>query len=168
MRAVSDPPHDAVSEAHRLYGDRVYRFLLRRTGNHRDAEDLAQRVFLEAAAALERAQPASTLAWLYTVAQRRFIDEVRRRKTEADAAAKDRPPLPSEFTYGASAARAIKGAIQSLDQVSRDVVVMKLLEGRAFKEIAARIGSTEAAAKMRYSRALREVQAQLEAEGFRE
>ena len=44
---------------------------------------------------------------------------------------------------------------------------MKLLEGRPFAEIARTIGTSEAAAKMRYSRALAALRVYLEAEGIR-
>jgi DNA-directed RNA polymerase specialized sigma24 family protein len=56
----------------------VYRYLRRRTGDHERAEDLTQQVFADAVASL-RATQSPSLAWLYTVAQRRFVDEVRRR-----------------------------------------------------------------------------------------
>ena len=59
----------------RHYGD-VYRYLRRRTGDHHEAEELTQRVFADAAASLDGAE--TPLAWLYTVARRRFADQARR------------------------------------------------------------------------------------------
>jgi len=157
---------DPVAEAYREHGGRVYRFLLRRTGDHHQAEELAQRVFADAAASLAKARPDSVLGWLYAVAEGRFVDELRRRRLAADLPAD--PPRPaSELDYGPAAARAIKRSIDRLNAASREVVVMKLLEGRPFAEIARAVSTSEAAAKMRYSRALRELRAFLEAEGIR-
>lgn len=156
---------DPVAEAYRQHGGRVYRFLLRRTGDHHQAEELAQRVFADAAASLAKAQPDSVLGWLYAVAERRFVDELRRRRL-AGALPADPPRPATELDYGPEAARAIKRSIGRLDAAAREVVVMKLLEGRPFAEIGRALGITEAAAKMRYSRALRELRALLEVEGF--
>ena len=54
----------------------------RKTGDPDRAEDLAQEVFADATAALSGGDfvPDSMLAWLYTIAQRRFADEARRRR----------------------------------------------------------------------------------------
>src|SRR5256885_1881660 len=68
---------DAEAVFRRHYGD-VYRFLRRRTRDHHEAEELTQRVFADAAAALGERGPEEPLAWLYTVARRRFADAVRR------------------------------------------------------------------------------------------
>jgi RNA polymerase sigma-70 factor, ECF subfamily len=156
---------DPVAEAYREHG-RVYRFLLRRTGDPHQAEELAQRVFADAAAFLAETRPDSVLGWLYAVAERRFVDELRRRRLAADLPAD--PPRPAtELDYGPAAARAIKRSIFRLDPASREVVVMKLLEGRPFAEIAGALGISEPAAKMRYSRALGQLRAFLEAEGIR-
>ena len=66
--------------AFRRHHAQIYRYLRRRTGDPYRAEDLAQEVFADAAVALSRGErPSSMLAWLYTIAQRRFADEARRR-----------------------------------------------------------------------------------------
>lgn len=161
---VPNEKNDVVADAYRRHGARVYRFLLRRTGNHEEAEELAQRVFADAAASLEKARPDSVLGWLYAVAERRFVDELRRRRLAARLPAPP-PPAPSELDYGPATARAIKEAIAALDEPYRRVVVMKLLEGRPFAEISAALAISEAAAKMRYSRALRELRERLAEEG---
>ena len=155
-----------MEEAYRRHRAQVYRFLLRRTRDHHDAEDLAQRVFADAALALARSRPTSTLAWLYAVAERRFVDEARRRRRAATALANLREPVPAESRYGPEAAKVLRRALERLEEGPRAVVVMKLLEGRSFSEIGARIGTSEAAAKMRFSRAIREVRRFLEEEGL--
>ena len=49
----------------------------------------------------------------------------------------------------------------------RDVVVLKVVEGRRFAEIAAHLGISEEAGRARLSRALRTLRAHLEKEGIR-
>jgi Sigma-70 region 2 len=66
--------------AFRHHHAQIYRYLRRKTGDHDQAEELTQEVFADAAITLSRmdCRPASVLALLYTIAQRRFADEVRR------------------------------------------------------------------------------------------
>ena len=46
----------ALSELYALYFHRVYRYILARTGNTYDAEDLAEEVFMKVLEAIERFQ----------------------------------------------------------------------------------------------------------------
>jgi len=171
FRRVTDKEdHDDLAEhAYRQHYGQVYRFLRRRTGSHHEAEELAQRVFTDAAAALSsRNPPDSLLAWLYAVAERRFVDELRRRKKAKAYLAGQSPEahLRVDPFYGSGVADALRRAIGGLPADQRSVVVMKVFEGRPFGEIASRLGTTEAACKMRFSRAIRQVREQLRQEGF--
>ena len=70
-----------VERAFREHYRHIYRLLLLRTRDPADAEDLAQHVFADATAALanNRRPPDSMRAWLCAIAERRFIDELRRK-----------------------------------------------------------------------------------------
>jgi RNA polymerase sigma factor (sigma-70 family) len=145
----------------RHYGD-VYRFVRRRTSSWADAEDVTAEVFADAAKALDRFEPGATpvLAWLYTVARRRLADEARRR-----SGAPRLIILREEREYGLDVARALRRAIGSLPDTQRSVVVLKLVEGCSFREVAERLEVSEAACKMRFSRALERLREELEKEG---
>jgi RNA polymerase sigma-70 factor (ECF subfamily) len=152
----------------RHYGD-VLRYLRRRTDAF-EAEDVAQAVFADAAEqlpALRHGQP-PVLAWLYTVAQRRLADAARRSArrpvtiTELDAERLTAAPAD----YGGDVARALGEAIAALPAGQREVVVQKLLEGRSFADIAARVGASEGACKMRFARGLEALRGALEREGI--
>jgi RNA polymerase sigma factor (sigma-70 family) len=148
--------------------EQIYRYVRRRSRTVEDAEDVTQQVFADAAAALEpgKAQP-RVLGWLYRVAQRRLADEARRgiRAHELKGKVLDVAPTPAS-AYGRAVARAIGGAIANLPQSQRQVVVMRLLEGRSFGAIAGRLGVTEAAAKMRFVRGLEALRESLRREGI--
>src|SRR5207248_4539147 len=125
-------------------------YLLRKTrGDEERAEDLLQDVFLSASADLER-RPAEApvLAWLYTVAQRRFADDVRRRGRQvATLPLRDEPPRTiAPDGYGTAVARALVIAVRELSAVQQKVFVAKVLEGRPFIEIAGSLGISEGAA----------------------
>jgi DNA-directed RNA polymerase specialized sigma24 family protein len=86
---------DVVERAFRRHYGTVYRYVRRRSRSHEQAEDLTQEVFAAAAAALpsENVGDPPVLAWLYTVAQRRFADEMRRRAHERPVALAPEPAV---------------------------------------------------------------------------
>jgi RNA polymerase sigma-70 factor (ECF subfamily) len=154
---------DAVERAFRRHYGQVYRYIRRRTGDRDRAEDLTQEVFAAAAAALPdfSGRADSALPWLYTVAKRRFIDEVRRQSREG--------PLEEhrgELEYAPQLASTLQSALGRLGRDQQEVLTLKLLRGGSFAEIGRRIGVGEAAAKMRFVRALRALRAELQKEGI--
>jgi RNA polymerase sigma factor (sigma-70 family) len=149
----------------RHYGQ-VYRYLNRRLQDPDRAEELAQEVFAAAAKDLpdeaEGGPPA--LAWLYTVARRRFADEARRRGRERRLVGLLKTGRAAE--YGPQLASDLREALERLANGQREVVVLKLLRGLSFAEIGSELGLSEAAAKMRFVRALRELRADLTERGI--
>src|SRR5436309_8060069 len=72
----------ALSELYTLYFPRVYRYILARTGNSYDAEDLAEEVFMRVLEAIERFQwrEAPFSGWLFRIAANAVISQ-RRKET---------------------------------------------------------------------------------------
>jgi RNA polymerase sigma-70 factor (ECF subfamily) len=158
---------DAAERAFARHYEHVYRYVRRRTRDHHRAEDLTQQVFADAAAGLQES-PSPPLAWLYTVAQRRFADEARRnalaRRVNGLRAVGEEASDARE--YGAEVAATLHSAIDRLAPGQREVVVLKLLRGASFAEIGARLGISTEAAKMRFRRALEALRSELEKEGL--
>jgi RNA polymerase sigma-70 factor (ECF subfamily) len=160
---------ELAASAFRAHYDEVFRFVRRRTTTEDEAAEITQSVFAQAAARLDPVKQGSMplLACLYTVAQRRLVDEARRR-------ARRGTPLPLEAVevasherlYGDEVAHALKAALAALPRPQRDVVVLRLIEGRSFEEIAAQVGSSEGACKMRFLRGLRVVRDIFKGEGI--
>jgi RNA polymerase sigma-70 factor, ECF subfamily len=164
----SDPPGDAAQLAFERYSRHVYRFLLKRTRDHHDAEELTQRVFAEAAEALQRStsRPSNVLAWLYTVAERRFIDETRRRITSRRNLMMLVPPTAApDLAYSDEVVTALRRTISALPDEQRTIVVRKVICGDSFADIAQDLGITVAACKMRLSRAVAQLRRELEDAG---
>jgi RNA polymerase sigma-70 factor (ECF subfamily) len=156
----------AISSYRRHY-DSVYRFIRRRAASSQEAEDLTQDVFEAALAAFadQRLVGEPSLPWLYTVAERRLIGAWRRSlKTESldpdSAAASHRAE-----SYGSRVSETLLVGLRGLPKGQREVVVLKLFQGRAFAEIALRLGISEEACRMRLSRGLATLRDHLEAEG---
>jgi RNA polymerase sigma-70 factor (ECF subfamily) len=162
---------DPVAGAFRRHYAQVYRFLRRRTESDEVAEELAQAVFVHAAERLrhlERHGP-PLLAWLYTVARRRLVDRARASaRGPASIASLDEVrarPVSAELEYGGELAGVLAEAFRDLPEGQRHVVVMRLLEGRSFREIGEHLGATEAACKMRFSRGLEALRTELSRRG---
>ena len=148
---------------------KVFRFVRRRVGSAEDAEDVTQEVFANAAAALNGSAPESpSLAWLYTVARRRIIDQLRR---------PDRSPALSlelvgetaatDHAYGEEVARALDAALASMPEGQRWVVVGRLLRGRSFADLGRELGASEEACRMRFMRGLQHLREEFEKEGLK-
>jgi RNA polymerase sigma-70 factor (ECF subfamily) len=161
--------NDVAERAFRDHYANVVSFLRRRTRTSEEAEELAQAVFVQAAERLTPNGRAPVSAWLYTVARRKLVDEARRR------ARRGGPDVPLDEValaardpqYGTDVAAALRQALEQLSEPQRTVVVGRLIEGKSFAELAAAIGTSEAACKMRFVRGLASVRALFEEEGLK-
>jgi RNA polymerase sigma-70 factor (ECF subfamily) len=153
--------NDVAERAFRRHYDQVYRYVRRRTRDHHRAEELTQQVFADAVVSL-RETGSEPLAWLYTVAKRRFADEARRHRPAPLAV---EPPDRAE--YGPDVADALARALGRLPEGQRQALVLKLLRGARFAEIGKLLGVSEEAAKMRFVRGLQALRAELEQEGIK-
>ena len=158
-----------AESAFREHYGRVYRFVRSRTASDAEAEEIAQTVFAEAAARLDAFKPGASpvLAWLFTVAQRRLIDAARQRCRREQPLSLDVIEVAApEPNYGSEVADALRGALTALPPLQRQAVVLRLINGQSFADVAQRTGSTEAACKMRFTRGIAAVRAHLEREGI--
>lgn len=153
------------------WGDRyqaIYRFMRRRASSREEAEDLTQEVFVAAVRALTEArsnEEVPTLAWLYTVARRRLVDRLRREYRQSVATVSSIAPSPDEPVYGPSVVRPLLEGLRKLEEPQRQVIVLKLFEGRRFAEIAEIVQASEEACRTRFSRGLAALRADLTQKG---
>lgn len=157
---------DAADDAFRRHYEAVYRFVRSRAARH-DAEDLTQDVFVAAVVALGEARVESPppLQWLYTVARRRLVDLARRQRISIPATTHE-PSAESQHAYASRLGESLARAVAGLPKGQREVVLLKLFEGYSLAEAAARLGTSEAACKMRLGRALAQLRARLSEEGL--
>jgi RNA polymerase sigma-70 factor (ECF subfamily) len=155
-------PRDA---AFRRHYKQVFHYLRRRIGNDELAEDLTQDVFLAAAAHLADLDEGRLLSWLYTVAQNRLIDEVRRLRRRPQLVSLELVADRSEFEYRSEVADALRKASLRLSSDERKLIWLRLFGETSFADLATRFGTSEPAIKMRYLRTLRALRAALEREG---
>lgn len=117
-----------------------------------DAEDAAQSAMERALRALGSApEPERVRPWLFTIAQREAITLLRRRRW-GTAAALDEAALPPQSSPEDVAAvrERLAELLEDLRELAprqRDVLVARELGGRSYRDIAADLGTTEAAAQ---------------------
>jgi RNA polymerase sigma factor (sigma-70 family) len=145
MDAVAIPPFEAFYEQHR---DEVFRFLVRRLGRTR-AEDAFQETFLRALRAYPRLEHGTHLrAWILTIAGRIAIDELRRRRNDAE--------LPEPGAPDAQAAYAELAELTGeLPPTERAAVVLRYGYDLDYAQIAAALGSSSDAARQAASSGVR-------------
>lgn len=163
-QACSDP--SAFAPLYERYYDRIYLFLLRRTGNTAIAEDLTSETFIKAMRGLFRYQFRRTpfLAWLYRIAHNTFVSHCRKetvrnlfkieKRKDGTAAEATALPCPSEETEKRLLKETIIRLIKNLKQKDQLLVTLRYFEGMNVREIAQIAGLSEPAARTRLHRAL--------------
>jgi DNA-directed RNA polymerase specialized sigma24 family protein len=129
--------------------------------NRERAEEIDPEIFEAAAGRLpgRRQGDPPALAWLYTVARRRFAAEARRlgRLPKLDPQGSERASLD----YGPFVAMAVRDGLAQLPGGQTQVVVLKLLRGLTFAEVGTEVGLTEAETRTRFTRALEALRGEL-------
>jgi len=123
---------------------RLRRFIRRRVPDPRDAEDILQDVFFALVEANRLLMPIEHVTgWLFRVARNRIADLLRERST-VELELEDLLPSPdagpeAEYARGVLL-ETLEQAIAELPPEQRDVFIGHELEGRSFKEMAAKSG----------------------------
>ena len=139
-------------------------------GNADQAKEVAQSVFVDLYKKWD-GLPSDTLVsgWLYQhtrfLASRFIRSEKRRIKREEEAMRRREVNSPSEALWE-SIRPLLDQAMTGLDESDRDVVVLRFLLGRSFRETGAAVGISEDAARMRVKRALERLRARLKVLGI--
>jgi RNA polymerase sigma-70 factor (ECF subfamily) len=146
----------SLVERHRAM---VYRVAWQFAGNHHDAEDIAQDVFIKVYRSLYRFRyDAQLTSWLYRIVMNACIDHKRRQSPagwapfteEAELQMANTPadsPGPEEQAYGLQIGDVLEAEIARLPPGQRLVFTMRHHEGLKLSEIAAALGLAEGTVK---------------------
>jgi RNA polymerase sigma factor (sigma-70 family) len=143
--------------------DMVYATALRHTGNHHQAQEIAQAVFVILARKARSLSPKTVLAgWLFQTARLTAANymraEIRRARREQEAYMQSNPSEDSSEGWR-QIIPLLNELVGSLREKERNAIVLRFLQGKEYKEVAAAMGGSEAAAQMRVSRALEKLRA---------
>ena len=151
----------------------VYRLAYQFAGNHHDAEDIAQDVFIKVYRSLDRFRyDAQLTSWLYRIVMNACIDH-RRRQSPAgwapfteDAELKmvntpEEGPGPEDQAYGGQIGEVLAGEVARLPPGQRLVFTMRHHEGLKLAEIADALGLAEGTVKRQLHAAVHRLRAAL-------
>jgi RNA polymerase sigma-70 factor, ECF subfamily len=156
---------------YRRYLDRVYGYAFYQLGDHHDAEDVTERIFLAVLRALPdfRDQGSTFRAWLFRIAHNTIANAHRsraRRRTE---------PLPDDFQRAAPNAdpapqvaladelREIRHAVAQMPDDRRQVILLRFVDDLSTNEIAQVLDRSPGAIRVLLHRSLRELASRLDA-----
>ena len=164
QRAKADP--EAFGELYQLHMDRIYRYIYHRTGSISDAEDLTERVFVQALTHLsgytDRGLPFSV--WLFRIAHNLVAnwhrDRSRNRVVPLDGvvmAFQDRDVLED-----VEEANVVRRAVARLSPERQRVLLLKFVEELPHAEIGKIMGRSEGAVKALLHRTLKALKEEIQ------
>ena len=155
---------EALGEFYDRYEAAVAAFFVRRTRDAHVALELTAETFAEVVLQCHRGvQVHEPTGWLFAIAHAKLADlhrrgavdgRARRRLGIGPVAAEDEALERIEALLGEPRARLLSGALAGLPEEQRAAVLARVVEERAYDEIAAAGGTTEQVARKRVSRGL--------------
>jgi len=166
MARYCDGDATAFRELHARVAPRLVAYLGRMCRERALAEDLAQQTFLKVHRARSAyVRGADPVPWMFAIAHRTFLDEMRRRKRSRVEVAQGERGVPEAAASitgePADAAptgadpQLVQAALAALDQLppaQREALILTKLSGKSIAEAAAITGATPGAVKLRAHR----------------
>jgi RNA polymerase sigma-70 factor, ECF subfamily len=174
-RLVSDAlggSQPAFEQIVRRYQRPVIGLIVRMTGDHAQAEDLAQETFVKAFRHLKSFDPARRLSsWLFRIAHNTTLDALRRLKPEVlelDGLREGDPAAPAtpDPLEQAALGEALNRALLALRPSYRAAIALRYDQQLPFDEIGQILGVPEVTARTFVHRARKELARSLEALGW--
>lgn len=135
-------------------GERLFGYLLRKSGSAHLAADLVQDTFTRYLGQYRNRE--LNVALLFTIARNIFYDHMRKQRQQVELAEfpSDAATNDQEHQYIVrEESRQVLAAMQQLDEEDRDILALIVSSGLTYREIAEIKGCSESAVKVRVHRA---------------
>jgi RNA polymerase sigma-70 factor (ECF subfamily) len=158
-RAKEGAP-DALASLWRSHNPALLRYFRGRMSD--GAEDLAQQTWLDASRSLGRfkGDEQDFQRWLFTIARRRLVDELRRRGRRADTLQSELPDTAmddSSFVFVDDLERAL-ALVRRLSGDQADAVLLRIVADLDVAQVAAIMGRTDSSVRLLVHRGLRRLE----------
>jgi len=173
VRRIQDGDASAFKELVEGYKQQVYYLALDLSGNHHDAEDLSQEVFIKAYRGFGRFRSGAKISsWLHRITVNAYIDSKRKKahkmvtlvdkKDDDDfdpleAAADEVTGNPERAASSAGISEHVENALQRLSKQERAVFVMRHYHDMQLKEISKTLEVAEGTVKSLLFRSVRKL-----------
>ena len=143
------------SELYRAHAGDVYRFALFLSGDAAVADDIVSETFIRLWHARARVDLTTVKGYLLAIARNLFLAERRRasRMTTLDERALDNRPGPERRAQAHIELQTALAALQTLPEIDRAAVLLRAEEGLSYEEVAAALGISPVAARVKVHRA---------------
>jgi RNA polymerase sigma-70 factor, ECF subfamily len=155
VQSIADGDRRAMAQLYARHNVRLYRFILRLTGNAATAEDLVSEVFLEVWRAARNFRAESRVStWLLAIARNRALSLTRRRTDEplddrVAATVEDTADDPESTADKLSRRSIVRRCLQQLSTAHRQVMDLVYYHDRSVDEIAVVLGISPNTVKTR-------------------
>jgi RNA polymerase sigma-70 factor (ECF subfamily) len=154
----------AFNEIARKYQQKIYWHARRMTGNHLDADEIVQEVFLVMYKKLNGFKFRSSLyTWIYTITSTRSINLLRRRSVKEmfslQDSAVDRASdsdIIKDFE-NKEEIRRLENHLQKIPVKQREVFILRAIDGLSYEEISEMTGKSVGGLKSNYFHALKKI-----------
>jgi RNA polymerase sigma-70 factor, ECF subfamily len=171
-RRAAEGKMECFEELLARYRDQVYRICYRMAGNAEDAEDWAQECFVRAYCQLRLYRPSLPFQpWLLKVAVNTCINLSKKRTRQRVLLCVEAPETkgegeddPLRLLLATQETQTARQAVDALASPYREAIVLRVLEGLSFREIAQVLGVPLQTAASRVRRALEQVRVHLSPE----
>ncbi|MCI4663818.1 MAG: RNA polymerase sigma factor [Neomegalonema sp.] len=164
IRRVGAGDKAAFREIYDAYEKRVFFFIKRRLGDPHEAADVFHDVMMDVWRQASRFEGRSKVTtWIFGIAHNKSVDALRKRGgrvfDELDEEAKDDAPTAADLVEVAGDAAVVRGCVNELKPVAREVITLAFFEGLKYREIAEAMECPEGTIKARAHRAMKEIEA---------
>lgn len=166
-RAQQNP--DQFARLYDHYVQRVYRFLLARTTNPTEAEDLTSQTFLTAVERIREYRPDGHFsAWLFRIAFNKQIDLFRKNQRHKDVELDENLSFQDgdilNHIIHKERQSILRQKIAEIPEKERELIQLRLVARMSFAEMGAYLHQSSESVKKKYYRLIQKLRAEMEAD----
>ena len=154
VRRAKENDEAALTQLYEENFDKIYRYIVLKTGDRTEAEDMTQQVFLKAFKSISgyRSKGSPFSSWLFRIAHNQMVDYWRKKSKRTTVPLEESlvgssNSNPSSETEQKMDIENLVAATKQLTSLQRDVVSLRFAGGLSLAEVAKTLGKSEGAIK---------------------